>query len=77
MEELALEKFRVSALSLLAAISKLLLVRVEGSKKRLATTCPCKVGTFLVRRDNTSLNEAAVCKTALYSFTVKSARERI
>jgi hypothetical protein len=77
MEDVAAAKFRVSALNLLAAISKLLRVRVEGSKNKFATTCPCKVGTFLVLRDRTSLNEAAVCKTALYSSVVKSDKERM
>ena len=54
IEDVAAAKLRVSALSLFAAISKLLRVRVEGSKNKFATTCPCKVGTFFVRRDSTS-----------------------
>jgi hypothetical protein len=48
------EKLRISADKRLAANSKLLRVLVEGSKNKLATTCPCKAGTFFVRRDKTS-----------------------
>ena len=54
MEEVAVEKLRISADNRFAASSKLLRVRVEGSKNRLVTTCPCKTATFLVPRDNTS-----------------------
>ena len=62
-EEVPGAKFKVSAESRLAASSKLLRVRVEDSKNRLATTLLCKVGTFLLRRDNTSTKLTAVCKT--------------
>jgi hypothetical protein len=43
-------KFKESALSLLAAISKEDRVRVEASKKRLMTVLPRSVGTFLIGR---------------------------
>ena len=59
-EEVAAAKLSVSAESRLAANSKLLRVRVEDSKKRLATTRPWRVGTFLTGRDSTSLKLAAV-----------------
>ena len=71
------EKVRVSAERRLAASSKLLRVRVEASKKRVVTTCPCKVGTFLVRRDNTSRKLKAVCKTVSYSVGLKSAKDKM
>src|SRR6476469_289653 len=74
-EEFPGVKLRVSADKRLAASSKLLRVRVDGSKNRLATTCPCKVGTFLVRRDKTSRKLAAVCRTVSYSAGIKSNKE--
>ena len=47
-EEPAPEKLTQSADRRLAAISKLLLVRVEGSKKRPSSVRPRRVGTFLI-----------------------------
>src|ERR1700752_1448558 len=44
----------------LAAISKDVLVRVEGSKKRLMTVRPRSAGTFLIWRFETSRNVSAV-----------------
>ena len=44
----------------LAAISKEVLVRVEGSKKRLITVRPWSAGTFLIWRWETSRNVSAV-----------------
>ena len=43
-------KFIVSALSRLAAVSKLVRVRVESSKNRLTTFLPRSAGTFGIGR---------------------------
>ena len=53
---------KVSALIRLAAISKDNLVRVDGSKKRLTTVLPRRVGTFFIDRDEISLKESANCR---------------
>lgn len=45
-EELAALKFTVSALNRFSASSKLIRVRVEFSKKRLATVVSRRLGTF-------------------------------
>ena len=47
-------KFIVSALSRLAAVSKLVRVRVESSKNRLTTFLPRSAGTFGIGRLLTS-----------------------
>ena len=44
----------------LAAISKDVRVRVDGSKKRLMTVRPRSAGTFLISRFETSRNVSAV-----------------
>lgn len=56
------EILNVSALILLAAISKESLVLVEGSKKKLIMVLPRSVGTFLIERVEISLNDWAVFK---------------
>ena len=45
-----------------AAISKLVRVRVDGSRKRLTTVRPRSVGSFLMRRSLTSANDSAVSR---------------
>ena len=56
------EIWKVSALIRLAAISKDNLVRVDGSKKRLTTVLPRRVGTFFIDRDDISLKDSANCR---------------
>lgn len=56
------DMLKVSALIRFAAISKERRVRVLGSKKRLITVLPRKVGTFLMGRRDISLKDSAVCK---------------
>jgi hypothetical protein len=48
-----------SADSRLAAISKVVRVRVEGSKNRFTTVLPCSSGTFLIRRSPTPMKDSA------------------
>ena len=52
--------FTASADKRLAAISKEVLVRVEGSKKRLITVRPRSAGTFLISRLEISRKVSAV-----------------
>ena len=54
-----LERFTTSALSALAASSKLERVRVEASQKRLSTRRPRSAGTFLISRSETSVKDFA------------------
>jgi hypothetical protein len=75
-EEVPGEKLRTSAERRLAANSKLLRVRVEDSKKRVATSFAWRAGTFLVRRWSTSLKLLAVCKTVSSSAKLKSSRDK-
>ena len=56
------EKLITSAERYLPASSKLVLVRVLGSKKRLATTLPLRVGTFLMSLSRISFMESADSK---------------
>ena len=53
-------KLTVSADNRLAASSKLVRVRVEDSKNRLAMVLPRNEGTFFTWRAETSLNDSAV-----------------
>src|SRR5215831_11699647 len=66
------EIFIVSADNRLAAISKDVLVRVDGSKKRLITVLPRSVGTFLMSRSDISLNESTVSRMVVISSTDSS-----
>ena len=68
------EILKVSALILLAAISKERRVLVLGSKKRLITVRPRKVGTFFIDREDISLNDSAVCSIRSRSSIDKSSR---
>ena len=49
------EKLTVSALRRFCANSKLILVRVEFSKKRFTIVLPCKEGTFFIGLSSISL----------------------
>ena len=60
--EVAMATFRVSALSRFSAISNEVRVRVLGSKKRLTTVLPRRVGTFLMARWPTSFIASAVSR---------------
>ena len=60
--ELFAAKFTTSADSRLPAISKLVCVRVEGSKNRLTRVRPRRVGTFLTSRSPISPMCSAVCR---------------
>src|SRR5712692_10608084 len=66
-EEASAVKLMMSALRRIAASSKLIRVRVEGSMKRLMTVLPRKAGTFLMARSPTALKERAVSSTILIS----------
>jgi len=58
-DEVEAEILNVSALMRLPAISKLSRVLVDGSKKRLITVLPRRVGTFLIGLLDISLKEFA------------------
>src|SRR3954452_22776384 len=55
-------KLRVSAESRFSAISNETRVRVDGSMKRLMTSCPRRAGTFFTGRSLTSLKPSAVSR---------------
>ena len=62
VDEEAMFRLMTSAESRLAAISKVVRVRVEFSKKRLNTLLPRIRGTFLTSRSETLTNEEAVSR---------------
>src|SRR5687767_6891029 len=61
-EDTAMFRLMTSAERRLAAISKVVRVRVEGSKKRLKTLLPRKSGTFFTSRSVTPTNDSAVSR---------------
>jgi hypothetical protein len=61
----------VSAERRLAAISKEVRVRVEGSKKRLMTVRPRSAGTFLISRCEISRKLSAVSSACVISSAVR------
>src|SRR5438874_4102616 len=61
-EETAMFRLITSAERRLAAISNVVRVRVEGSKKRLKTLLPRSSGTFLTSRSVTPTNDSAVSR---------------
>ena len=61
-EDLAMSRLITSALRRVAAISKVVRVRVEFSKNRLNTLLPRSRGTFLTSRSFTLTKLAAVSK---------------
>src|SRR4051812_827515 len=61
-EDTAMFRLITSADRRLAAISKVVRVRVEGSKKRLNTLLPRRSGTFFTSRSVTPANDSAVSR---------------
>src|SRR5919197_1457796 len=61
-EESAMFRLMTSADSRFAAISKVVRVRVEGSKNRLKTLLPRSSGTFFTSRSVTPTNDSAVSR---------------
>src|SRR5882672_87527 len=61
-EDAAIFRLMTSAERRLAAISKVVRVRVEGSKKRLKIDFPRSSGTFFTSRPVTPMNDAAVSR---------------
>src|SRR4051812_5973972 len=61
-EEAAMLRLITSAESRFAAISKVVRVRVEGSKNRLNTLLPRRIGTFFTSRSVTPANDSAVSR---------------
>src|SRR4029079_16207038 len=61
-DETAMFRLMTSAESRYAAISKVVRVRVEGSKKRLNTLLPRSSGTFFTSRSVTPANDSAVSR---------------
>src|SRR5215213_6060574 len=59
---MAMFRLMTSADSRLAAISNVVRVRVEGSKKRLKTLLPRSSGTFFTSRSVTPANDSAVSR---------------
>src|SRR5262245_57639214 len=74
--EVEAEMLMASADRRFAAISKLVRVRVEASKKRLMMVFPRNVGTFLIWRWFTSRKVSAVSRMRLISSGVRSAIPR-
>src|SRR3954467_11395700 len=61
-EEAAMLRLMTSAESRLAAISNVVRVRVDGSKKRLKTLLPRRIGTFFTSRSVTPTKDSAVSR---------------
>src|SRR5258708_21876562 len=61
-DDTAMFRLMTSAESRLAAISKVVRVRVEGSKKRLKTLLTRRIGTFFTSRSVTPANDSAVSR---------------
>src|SRR5258706_13603936 len=61
-EETAMFRLMTSAERRFAAISKVVRVRVEGSKNRLKTLLPRRIGTFFTSRSVTPANDSAVSR---------------
>src|SRR5882724_11374892 len=61
-EEMAIFRLMTSAESRLAAISKVVRVRVDGSKNRLKTLLPRNSGTFFTSRSVTPAKDSAVSR---------------
>src|SRR5574343_1007139 len=62
VDDLLMSRLMTSALRRLAAISKVVRVRVEFSKNRLKTLLPRSNGTFLTSRADTSMKDSAVSR---------------
>ena len=61
-DEASAVKLMTSALSRIAASSKLMRVRVDGSTNRFTTVRPLRAGTFLMVRSPTALKARAVSR---------------
>src|SRR5258708_1854003 len=61
-DETAMLRLMTSADRRFAAISKVVRVRVEGSKNRLNTLLPRRIGTFFTSRSVTPANDSAVSR---------------
>src|SRR3982751_5056486 len=61
-DDTAIFRLMTSAERRLAAISKVVRVRVEGSKNRLKTLLPRRSGTFFTSRSVTPTNDSAVSR---------------
>src|SRR3954469_14383754 len=61
-DEAAMFRLMTSAERRLAAISKVVRVRVEGSKNRLNTLLPRRIGTFFTSRSVTPAKDSAVSR---------------
>ena len=68
---------KVSALILLAAISKDRRVLVLGSKKRVTTVLPRRTGTFFMALAEISLKDSAVLRMCSISGTDRGSRPRM
>ncbi len=66
------EMLIASAESRLAAISKLVRVRVDGSRNKLITVLPRRVGTFLIGRSEISTNVSARSRICVISSADRS-----
>src|SRR2546428_9837819 len=75
-DETAMFRLMTSAESRLAAISKVVRVRVEGSKKRLNTLLPRKSGTFFTSRSVTPANDSAVSRICSSTSRGRPSMER-
>ena len=75
-DELAMASESTSADSRLAAVSNESRVRVDSSKKSVATTLPRSVGTFGIERRSTSANASATRRTSAMPAGPRSATER-
>src|SRR5438477_3583052 len=69
-------KFNVSAERRFSAISNETRVRVDGSMKRLMTSCPRSAGTFFTGRSLTSLKPSAVSRINVISSGVSGSMPR-
>ena len=69
-------KFMTSADNLFAAVSKLILVRVESSKNRFTIVFPLKVGSFLFGPSVMAANSFAVESRFKASSFDRSAADR-
>ena len=75
-DEASAVKLITSALRRMAASSKLMRVRVDGSMKRLITVLPRRAGVFLIARSPTALKARAVSSMVVISSAVSDSMSR-
>src|SRR4051812_18529384 len=75
-DETAMFRLMTSAERRLAAISKVVRVRVDGSKKRLKTLLPRKSGTFFTSRSVTPAKDSAVSRICVRISRGRPSMER-